>query len=99
MPITVPASISRAVSARSSGLGAGSPDGWLWKSTMAAADAAAASRNTSRGCTMVVSSDPTDSTVVLIRRCLVSSITMPKCSTGRGAVQRQQIRGERCAAS
>ena len=50
---------------------------------MAAADAAAASRNTSRGWTIVVSSDPIDSTAVRIRRCFVSSITMPKCSTGR----------------
>ena len=50
---------------------------------MAAADADAASRNTSRGCTMVVSSEPIDSTVVRIIRCLVSSMTIPKCSTGR----------------
>ena len=34
------------------------PDGWLWKSTMAAAAAAAASRNTSRGCTTAESTVP-----------------------------------------
>ena len=51
---------SAGASARmSSSLGSGSPDGWLWNSTIAAAPAAAASRNTSRGWTMLASSVPT----------------------------------------
>ena len=41
---------------------------------IAAADAAAASRNTSRGWTTVLSSDPTDRILMRITRCLVSSI-------------------------
>ena len=59
MPISTPAAISRRVSAMSSSLGSGSPDGWLWNTTIAAAPAAAASRNTSRGWTMLASSVPT----------------------------------------
>ena len=82
------------MSARSSGLGVGSPDGWLWKSTIAAAAAAAASRNTSRGCTTVESSEPIDTILMRMTRCLVSSMTMPNCSTDRGAVLRQQIGGQ-----
>ena len=38
-----------------------------------------------------VSSDPTDTILIRITRCLVSSMTMPNCSTGRGAVLRQQV--------
>ena len=37
MPISEPAAASRRVSARSSAEGSGSPEGWLWKRTSAAA--------------------------------------------------------------
>ena len=43
---------------------------------------------------MVASSEPIDSTAVRIRRCCVSSMTMPKCSTGRAPYS-----GSRYAAS
>ena len=39
-----------------------------------------------------VSSEPIDTTRTRSMRCLVSSMTMPKCSTGAGAVLRQQQR-------
>jgi hypothetical protein len=42
---------------------------------------AAASRNTSRGWTMVESSEPVERSLVRITRLLVSSSTRPKCST------------------
>ena len=84
----------RRSASRSSGLGLGSPDGWLWNSTIAAAAAAAASRKTSRGWTTVVSSDPTDTSLIRSTRCFVSSITMPNCSTARDPYCGQQIRGQ-----
>ncbi len=50
---------------------------------MPAARADEASRKTSRGWTTLRSSVPTVSTAVRMRRCFVSSRTMPNCSTGR----------------
>src|ERR687897_820828 len=50
---------------------------------MAAAPPATASRNISRGCTMLASSVPTERTVLRSTRCFVSSSTTPNCSTRR----------------
>ena len=61
---------------------------------MAAADAEAASRNTSRGCTTVESSEPIDTIRILITRCLVSSMTMPNCSTAPAPYCERRIGGE-----
>src|SRR5436190_1981399 len=49
---------SRHVTSTSSAVGVGSPDGWLWHTTIAAALASSAALKTSRGCTSVESSVP-----------------------------------------
>ena len=61
--------------------------------------AAAASRNTSRGCTTVESREPIDTSLMRMRRFLLSSITIPNCSTAPRPVLRQQVGGQLRAAS
>ena len=73
MPSASPASLSRAVAKRSSGLGVGSPDGWLCATTTDVADNATAGPNTSRGCTGEESHVPTWASCTAIGRFLVSA--------------------------
>ena len=62
MPMSEPAAASRRVSARSSADGSGSPEGWLWKRTSAAARETTASWKTSRGWTRLAVRQPTEMT-------------------------------------
>lgn len=80
MPTMLPALTSRRVTDSSSLDGVGSPDGWLCASTIAAALASSASRNTSRGDMKVWSSEPTLIVAMRTSRCLVSSSAAAQCS-------------------
>ena len=93
MPMISPACTSRLVSSTSSRLGVGSPDGWLWNSTIAAAHAEAASRKISRGCAGLESSVPTETTDVRMSRCFVSSIISAELLDRACAELRQQVGG------
>ena len=66
-------STRRAVRARSSGEGAGSPLGWLWPQTTAAARSRTAALNTSRGSTAVPASVPLDTVISRRSLCFVST--------------------------
>ena len=84
IPSSVPADTSRRVRARSSAEGSGSPEGWLWKRTSAAARVTA-SRKTSRGWTRLEVRRPTETTASCLRRRRTSRARSPKVSTGRDA--------------
>ena len=83
MPISEPAAASRRVSARSSAEGSGSPEGWLWKRTSAAARETTASWKTSRGWTRLAVRQPTETTASRRSRWRASRARRPKVSTGR----------------
>src|SRR5438105_548581 len=68
IPIRVPAAARRRVRATSSPEGSGSPEGWLWNRTSAAARATTASWNTSRGWTSDEVRQPTEITASRLRR-------------------------------
>ena len=93
MPIKVPAAANRPVSSLSSGLGEGSPDGWLWKTTIAAAPPRAASRNTSRGWTTVEFKVPIATRLLrdLALRWRLGSTSWPLSFVGSGSFSATQL--------
>ena len=78
--------------ATSSGHGLGSPEGWLWKSTMAAAWCMAAIRKTSRGWTRLVSSVPVDTSLGAEHAVVRAEADDAEALDGAGPVVRQEER-------
>lgn len=81
----------RRVTSRSSGLGSGSPLGWLWATTIAAAESRIAGRKTSLGWTRLVFRVPSEMRSRPIIRCLPSRSRATKRSFCR-----PRIPGLRC---
>ncbi len=64
----------------SSRLGAGSPEGWLWRKIRAAELSRTAGAKTSRGCTTLVERLPTETRTSRISRFLAFRCSETKCS-------------------
>src|SRR5437667_625745 len=85
MPTSSPTSQRRLVIARSSLDGEGSPLGWLWTRTRAAAEPAMAGLKTSRGCTRAAVSEPRLTRLIPLARFFPSSKTTKNASRSKPA--------------
>ena len=83
--INLPTSRKRQVISTSSGLGEGSPLGWLWTGITAAADSRTAGAKTSRGWTIDAVREPSDTRTSRSFRCFASSRMTQNTSFRRGA--------------